>query len=618
KDETENVLLALDSAGDLTIGGSASPTFQATGGQFTLSGKTLALTTTSLSNGDITISPDGSGIIDLQKGIQNTTNYSNLSNTPGAVEVDDVFAIFSTSSSHSALTIKQNGTSDIVSGYQNDVAKFRVDGIGNAFFAGNLVVDGNTIGTNATSFAIANNNVLNLSIGNNARALSLGGSSGITSINNSLSVSGTSTLNGAVTTSGLLTANAGITIPSGQSITLAGMKPGAIPFINSSNKLTQSTNFSWSETKQAANIVGSLCLRATQGACAGSAPGTIYAANATVQAADLAENYISSQQLEPGDLVIPESLSNSLAIVKATTAYQPQVIGVISTKPGFILNSDAQTDREHPYVYPLALQGRVPVKVSSINGSIQPGDPLTSSPLPGIAMKATKGGQIIGKALENYANPDPNKVGKIMSFVNISYQIPQSSITKNGNLSLAPENTTLATADTQDNTPFFKKLSVAVLEATDTIVINGQPLSDYVETLVAKNVREYFAHLPSLSNVVPSEPTASNSAPLAKVPSTASSSAQATTQNPTATSASALKTLSASGSADLASESALLGSSSATQNAHASGSGALADAMQLLEETGSRTNTDFLPVASLSASFTAAPDIEADFAKFNQ
>jgi cytoskeletal protein CcmA (bactofilin family) len=50
----------------------------------------------------------------------------------------------------------------------------------------------------------------------------------------------------------------------------------------------------------------------------------------------------------------------------------------------------------------MALTGRVPVNVSLINGPIEAGDPLTSSSIPGMAMKATEPGNIIGTALESY------------------------------------------------------------------------------------------------------------------------------------------------------------------------------------------------------------------------
>lgn len=501
-DETQNVILALDSSGDLTIGGSASPTFQATGGQFTLSGQSLLLATNPGSNGNIELTPDGSGIIDMQSAIGNTTNNVGAAGVAGAVEVNDLLAVIATSSGQSAFTVKQNSTGDIISGFNNEIAKFRVDATGNGMFAGNLQVNGNTIATNATTFGIANTNVINLSIGTNASALSLGGKTGITTINNSMEVRSNATVYGQLSVNSTINANGGIVVGPGHVFTLSDFTPGAIPFIGTGKQLTQdAASFAWEPVGKSFKVAGSICVKATVGACAGSTAGTIYAANTTVQAADLAENYISAQQLEPGDVVIPESLGNNLAIVKSTASYQPQVIGIVSTKPGFTLNSDAQPDAEHPNVYPLALQGRVPVKVSSMNGAIKAGDPLTSSTIPGVAMKATKPGQIIAKALEDYTNADPNAIGKVMSFVNISYQIPQSSLTKDGdlNLALAAGNPTVAeTGKTlADTTPFAAvntikaqiidaaEVTTSTLKVTsDQIFVNGQHLSDYIAGIV--------------------------------------------------------------------------------------------------------------------------------------
>ena len=168
--------------------------------------------------------------------------------------------------------------------------------------------------------------------------------------------------------------------------------------------------------------IGSLCVKATITTnCAGSTPGTIYAGNTTVQSADLAENYISSQTLTPGDIVMPAGDGNNQAIGKTTQAYQSQTIGIVSTKPGVTLNSDAQTDEAHPYLYPVALQGRVSLKVSTINGDIASGDLLTTSSIAGVAMKATKRGTIVAKALEGYKKSDSQTTGTIMAFVSISY-----------------------------------------------------------------------------------------------------------------------------------------------------------------------------------------------------
>ena len=62
----------------------------------------------------------------------------------------------------------------------------------------------------------------------------------------------------------------------------------------------------------------------------------------------------------------------------------------------------------------VALSGRVPVQVDATFGSIEAGDPLTASPLPGVAMKAAGPGWIVGTALEAM----PSGSGTILAFVN--------------------------------------------------------------------------------------------------------------------------------------------------------------------------------------------------------
>lgn len=62
----------------------------------------------------------------------------------------------------------------------------------------------------------------------------------------------------------------------------------------------------------------------------------------------------------------------------------------------------------------VALAGRVPVKASAASGAIAIGDPLAASPLPGVAMKATAPGPVIGTALE----PLAQGLGTIQVLVN--------------------------------------------------------------------------------------------------------------------------------------------------------------------------------------------------------
>jgi hypothetical protein len=126
----------------------------------------------------------------------------------------------------------------------------------------------------------------------------------------------------------------------------------------------------------------------------------------TNSGADIAERIDTFDLLEAGDVVqIDPDGAGTYRLV--TAAYSPMVVGVISTSPAMVLGNDFDPeaddwDDDRPM---LALTGRVPVKVTTENGPIQPGDLLVSSSTPGHAMRC-EGielcyGRVIGKALES-------------------------------------------------------------------------------------------------------------------------------------------------------------------------------------------------------------------------
>jgi hypothetical protein len=142
--------------------------------------------------------------------------------------------------------------------------------------------------------------------------------------------------------------------------------------------------------------------------------------------ADLAERYTSTDSLQPGE-VVTNDLINSQGVLRSKGQYQQQLIGVVSTNPGFV--AGAYTENS----YPIALVGRVPVKVSTENGNIKAGDYLTSASIPGYAMKATQAGRVLGQVMEDLT-PDKitscpsvglgmlprTKCGTVMVFVNLT------------------------------------------------------------------------------------------------------------------------------------------------------------------------------------------------------
>lgn len=124
---------------------------------------------------------------------------------------------------------------------------------------------------------------------------------------------------------------------------------------------------------------------------------------------DLAEVFSASEPVSPGDVVVLDRSSDTIRITKSRTAYDPLLVGVVSTAPAMVFRdgtilSDFSYTQNSTLNPPVALSGQVPCKVSLENGDIHYGDLLTPSSTPGHAMKATDRdralGAVIGKALE--------------------------------------------------------------------------------------------------------------------------------------------------------------------------------------------------------------------------
>ncbi|MEQ1500131.1 MAG: immunoglobulin-like domain-containing protein, partial [Parcubacteria group bacterium] len=130
--------------------------------------------------------------------------------------------------------------------------------------------------------------------------------------------------------------------------------------------------------------------------------------------ADLAEIYgTNDSTIEAGDVVVGDS-DMIAGVKKSSKAYELRVMGVVATRPGLIIGDVAEDARP----VPVALQGRVPIKVSTENGPIKKGDLLTPSSVPGVAMKATRAGMVIGFALLDYDNVG---IGKTEVFLRVGY-----------------------------------------------------------------------------------------------------------------------------------------------------------------------------------------------------
>jgi|GEM_PF-3420564 len=141
------------------------------------------------------------------------------------------------------------------------------------------------------------------------------------------------------------------------------------------------------------SVQGSLCVRDT-GSC-GTTAGTIYATTASITDIDLAENYPTiDDTISAGEIVTLDEYNNEYI---RRASYGDKPFGIISTAPGITLGGEDTAGK------PVALKGRVPVKVNGEGGAIAIGDRITLSVSePGVGMKAIESSRTVGIALEPY------------------------------------------------------------------------------------------------------------------------------------------------------------------------------------------------------------------------
>ena len=161
---------------------------------------------------------------------------------------------------------------------------------------------------------------------------------------------------------------------------------------------------------------------------------------------DYAEAFhVSDPTLDPGDVVVLAPRAPGF-IERSTKEYAPALVGVVSLRPGFVTGNsfDAEESADEALaaervearrvgdhersraiteqllvkkaerMRPVALLGRVPVKVDGAFGPIRAGDVLTSSPTPGHAMRLGEPGPSIGIALEPWSS---SARGQILAFI---------------------------------------------------------------------------------------------------------------------------------------------------------------------------------------------------------
>jgi len=126
---------------------------------------------------------------------------------------------------------------------------------------------------------------------------------------------------------------------------------------------------------------------------------------------------IEGENLQDGQII---SIKESIYLL-SSEAYDKNVIGVLSAKSAMSIRYSADLTTK-----PVVSNGMVAVRVNAENGPIRKGDRLTSSATPGVAMRATKTGFILGVAQEDFI-PTGSETDTVVVSLNIGFDFAADS-----------------------------------------------------------------------------------------------------------------------------------------------------------------------------------------------
>lgn len=148
-----------------------------------------------------------------------------------------------------------------------------------------------------------------------------------------------------------------------------------------------------------AATAGNVVFRWAQGTS--NATATTVVAGSTLRAfrldgADYAETYYSSDYSISEGMIVEMAGNGVSQVLRGKTPYSDKQIGIVSTKPGKLIGEADGNGK----IIPVALNGRVPIKLSTENGLPKAGDMITTSlSIPGYGMVAKNSGYIVGQLM---------------------------------------------------------------------------------------------------------------------------------------------------------------------------------------------------------------------------
>lgn len=200
---------------------------------------------------------------------------------------------------------------------------------------------------------------------------------------------------------------------------------------------------------------------------------------------------VQGKDIKDGSIISSSPKGNTLSNIP----YDSQIIGVVSRDAAIIINASNLQNG-----VPVISSGTVYILVSTKNGPIKKGDMLTTSTIPGVAVKAIKDGYVLGTALDAYDNPNASRIGEIAADLNLHYFNTKPNFV--GTLSDIFKIALLPTKNSP--TPIFKYI-VAAMVVLGSFVLAflsfGRTAAKGVEALGRNPAASKIIHLGIIFNV---------------------------------------------------------------------------------------------------------------------
>ena len=238
--------------------------------------------------------------------------------------------------------------------------------------------------------------------------------------------------------------------------------------------------------------------------CSGSPVADYAEMYPTAENVDFAEIVVLGADTTTVDFVETDEDGNPLPAVeteisileKATTANKNAIVGITSRNYGDFTSTGHNVIDEEDNPLPIALVGRVPVKVSNNSQEIKVGDFITASNDAGKAQKATQAGMMVGRALESWKSSSEKET--VLVYVSPTWADPSLFIGNLGELATNVEGVEQNVIDIQTR---LANLETGTTEPTLETTTEEVTLETRLNEL-ALTVTENTAEITTLRNEV--------------------------------------------------------------------------------------------------------------------